>query len=101
MKYMNLSIEELHELLISGKVTSDELVKEALELSHKVQDKCNAFVTILDNALGTEVTDNLLSGIPYGIKDNYSTKGILSTGSSNTLKDYIPFFTDIGIVDDQ
>lgn len=39
-----------------------------------------------------EVNDNLLSGIPYGIKDNYSTKGILSTGSSNTLKDYVPFF---------
>ena len=97
MKYMNLSIEELHELLISGKVTSDELVKEALELSHIVQDKCNAFVTILDNALGTEVNDNLLSGIPYGIKDNYSTKGILSTGSSNTLKDYIPFFTATAI----
>ena len=39
-----------------------------------------------------EGTDNLLSGIPYGLKDNYSTKGILSTGSSNTLKDYVPFF---------
>ena len=76
MKYMNKSIEELHELLVSGKVTSDELVKEALELSHKVQDECNAFVTIMDDAKGCEVTDNLLSGIPYGIKDNYSTKTI-------------------------
>ena len=93
MKYMNKSIEELHELLIKGEVTSDELVKESLELSHKVQDKCNAFVTILDEAKGKEVTDNLLSGIPYGIKDNYSTRNILSTGSSNTLKDYVPFFT--------
>ena len=92
MKYMNKSIEELHELLVKGEVTSDELVKESLELSHEVQDKCNAFVTILDDAKGVEVTDNLLSGIPYGVKDNYSTKDILSTGSSNTLKDYVPFF---------
>lgn len=92
MKYMEKSIEELHELLKSGKVTSDDLVKEALEKSHEVQEKCNAFVTILDDAKGGEVTDNLLSGIPYGVKDNYSTKGILSTGSSNTLKDYVPFF---------
>ena len=92
MKYMNKSIEELHELLINNQVTSDELVKESLELSHEIQDKCNAFVTILDDAKGSEVTDNLLSGIPYGVKDNYSTKGILSTGSSNTLQDYIPFF---------
>ena len=92
MKYMNKSIEELHELLKSGEVTSKELIEESLELSHKVQDKYNAFVTILDDAKETEVTDNLLSGIPCGIKDNYSTKGILSTGSSNTLKDYVPFF---------
>ncbi len=34
----------------------------------------------------------MLSGIPYAIKDNYSTKGILSTGSSNTLNNYVPFF---------
>ena len=92
MKYMDKSIEELHELLKSGKVTSDDLVKESLERSHEIQEKCNAFVTILDDVEGVEVTDHLLSGIPYGVKDNYSTKGILSTGSSNTLKDYVPFF---------
>ena len=92
MKYMNKSIEELHELLKSGEVTSKELIEESVKLSHEVQDKYNAFVTILDEAKETEVTDNLLSGIPYGLKDNYSTKGVLSTGSSNTLKDYVPFF---------
>ncbi len=92
MKYMNLSIDELHTKLKNNEVTSEELIKESLELSHQVQEKCNAFVTILDDAKGAEVTENLLSGIPFGIKDNYSTKGILSTGSSNTLKDYVPFF---------
>lgn len=92
MKYMNKTVLELHDMLVKGEVTSDELVKESLELSHEVQDKCNAFVTILDDAKGGVVTDNLLSGIPYGVKDNYSTKDILSTGSSNTLKNYIPFF---------
>lgn len=92
MKYMDKSIEELHELLKSGSVTSEELVKESLERSHEIQEEYNAFVTILDDATGTSVTEDLLSGIPYGIKDNYSTKGILSTGSSNTLKDYVPFF---------
>ncbi len=92
MKYMGLSITELHEMLKKGEVTSEELVKESLELSHEVGEKCNAFVTILDETKGGEVTDDLLSGIPFGVKDNYSTKGVLSTGSSNTLKDYVPFF---------
>ncbi len=92
MKYMNKSLEELHEMLKKGEVTSEELINESLRLSHEVQKKYNAFVTILDDAKGVEVTDNILSGIPCGIKDNYSTRGVLSTGSSNTLKDYVPFF---------
>ena len=89
---MNKTVEELHELLVKGEVTSEELVKEALEKSKEVQDKYNAFVTIIDDVNGCDVTDSLLSGIPFGLKDNFSTKGILSTGSSNTLKDYVPFF---------
>ena len=94
---MEKGIIELHEELKNNKVTSDELVEESIKKSHEVQDKCNAFVTILDDQKGGEVTDDLLSGIPFGIKDNYSTKGILSTGSSNTLKDYVPFFTATAI----
>ena len=49
MKYMNKSIEELHELLKEGKVTERELIDESLELSKKVEEENNAFVTILDN----------------------------------------------------
>ena len=97
MKYMDKSIQEIHEALKNGEVTSKELVEESLQKSHEINEKYNAFVTILDDAKATEVTDDLLSGIPYGVKDNYSTKGILSTGSSNTLKDYVPFFTATAI----
>ena len=95
--HMNKSIEEIHEALINGEVSSKELIRESLEKSHEVEEKYNAFVTIMDDAKEVPVTDNLLSGIPYGIKDNYSTKGILSTGSSNTLKNYVPFFTATAI----
>lgn len=97
MTYMDKSIEEIHKALLENKVTVKELIKESLDKSHEVQKECNAFVTILDDASDIEVTDNLLSGIPYGVKDNYSTKGLLSTGSSNTLKDYVPFFTATAI----
>lgn len=88
----SLGIEKLHDMLKSGEITSEEIVKESIKKSHEIQEKCNAFVTIMDNASCEKITDDLLSGIPYGIKDNYSTKDILSTGSSNTLKDYVPFF---------
>ena len=95
--YMNKSIKEIHEALKNKEVTVEELIKESLQKSHELQNTCNPFVTIIDDAKETAVTDDLLSGIPYGIKDNYSTKGILSTGSSNTLKDYVPFFTATAI----
>ena len=54
------------------------------------QEKYNSFVTILDDAKLKEEVSSPLSNICYALKDNYSTKGILTTASSNTLKDYIP-----------
>lgn len=94
-----LGIVKLHEMLKNGDVTSNDLVKEAISKSKDLQEKCNSFVTILDDVLGaSEISDDLLCGIPYGVKDNYSTKGVLSTGSSNTLKDYVPFFDATAVV---
>ncbi len=86
------NIKELHEELLNKKITSKELVKESLEKCHSIQEKTNSFVTIIDAAKESEITNELVSGIPFGVKDNFSTKDILSTGSSNTLKDYVPFF---------
>ena len=89
---MNKSITELHEMLVNKETTSEALVKESLDKCREVQELTNSFVTIIEDAQPTKVTDNLLSGIPYGIKDNLSTKDILTTASSNTLKDYVPFY---------
>ena len=68
------SIKELHEDLLNKKVTSKELIDESLEKCHSIQDKTNAFVTIIDNIKETKVTNELVSGIPYGIKDNFLLK---------------------------
>ena len=95
--YSSLDIKTLHDMLVSGEIKSEDLINDAIKKSHELQDKCNAFVTILDDVKVPAITDSLLSGIPYGCKDNYSTKDVLSTGSSNTLKDYVPFFTATAI----
>ena len=94
---MDKDIKTLHEELESGSITSEELVKEAIKDSYTAKDEYNAVVTVVDDASSKEVTNELLSGIPFACKDNYSTKGVLSTGSSNTLKDYVPFFTATAI----
>ena len=66
-------------------------VNDAIVKSKIVQDKCNAFVTILDNPEIPE-GESPIKGWTYSAKDLFSTKGILTTGSSNSLKDYVPFF---------
>ena len=93
MSYLDKDLITIHDALVKKSVSSKQLIEEALEKSRKVEEKCNAFVTILDDAKEKEVTDNILSGIPFGVKDNYSTKDVLTTASSNTLKDYVPFYT--------
>ena len=87
------TIEELLELINSNKVTSEELVKESIDKANNLQDKYNSFVTIINDAKSDiDLSSTLFKGIPCAIKDNISTEGILTTGSSNILKDYVPFF---------
>lgn len=95
--YLDKTIEELHTLLVEGKVTPLELTKEALE--NAKSDTNNAFETICEKealdfaaSLKEVEKDNVFWGIPFVAKDNFSTKDILTTASSNILKDYIPVF---------
>ena len=92
MSILDKSLQEIHEALKSGAVTSKELTEESLKRAHKYQDELNSFVTIIDDAKESEVTDNVLTGIPCAIKDNFSTKDVLTTASSNILSNYVPVF---------
>ena len=95
--YEGKSILELHELLVAKKVTPLDLAKDAIELAK--QDNNNAFEYIMENealefasSLGEPEVNNPLWGIPFVIKDNMSTKGVPTTGSSNILNGYVPVF---------
>ncbi len=93
MSYLDLPISKIHELLVNDKITYQDLIKEALEKAHKYQPTLNLFETIIDNPSFNGLDkSNPLFGIPYVLKDNFSTKGILTTGSSNILKDYVPVY---------
>ena len=84
-------ITDLRKDLDCGNVTSEELFSNATSLAHKYQEEYNSFVTILDK-YNHKASNSLIDGIPYSLKDNFSTKGILTTGSSNILKDYVPVY---------
>ncbi len=70
----------------------ENVVNESKIKAKELQIKCNSFVTIVEEPEIINKVSGELYGIPYGVKDNLSTAGILSTGSSNTLKNYVPFF---------
>ena len=92
MNYLDLTIKEIHNALLEKKVTVTELTKEAIK---RAKENCdNAFELILEDEPLKKAeeldklpvpVDNLLFGIPFVSKDNFSTKDIETTGSSNIL----------------
>ena len=97
MNYLSKNIYEIHEALVNKEVTPLDLVKEALDKIKK--DTNNAFEYVYEKEaieiakqLKEPEVDNPLWGIPFAIKDNFSTKGIPTTASSKLLEGYLPPF---------
>jgi aspartyl-tRNA(Asn)/glutamyl-tRNA(Gln) amidotransferase subunit A len=97
MHYLDLTILEIHDALVAKKVTPKELVIEAIKRAKANNDQ--AFEMITEDvalnqlqALGEPEVDNPFWGIPFVLKDNFSTQGLETTASSNILKGYIPLF---------
>lgn len=91
MNYRKCLISDLRENLDNGSITSEELFNEAVSLANKYQVHYNCFVTICDKFKMKKGTTPL-AGIPYVLKDNISTSNILTTASSNILKNYVPVY---------
>jgi len=97
MNFLDLPLMDLHKALVAKKITPLALVKEAIKRAKENKD--NAFELINEEgakafatSLGEPEVDNPLWGVPYFSKDNFSTKGLETTASSNILAGYIPVF---------
>ena len=95
--YKELSIRELHNALINKEITPLELTKLALEEAKN--DNNNAIEYLMEKealemaaSLIEPEKDNMFWGIPIAIKDNFSTKDVPTTGSSNILNGYVPVY---------
>lgn len=88
---------ELKELLDKGEVKSVEIVESLLKRIDEVDEKVGAFLYVEreENIRAAKAIDEsgkrngLLSGIPIGIKDNISVKGMQNTCASKFLEGYI------------
>lgn len=101
MTFNNKTIDELHDLLVKKEISAVELTKATLDDIKSREGAVDAFLTITEDAAlaqaaaldekGIDV-DNVMAGIPLAVKDNISTKGILTTAASKMLYNYEPIF---------
>jgi aspartyl-tRNA(Asn)/glutamyl-tRNA(Gln) amidotransferase subunit A len=103
MELYDLSLQQIHELLSSRKVSSEELTRAYLTRIRKLDPDIKSYVTIAEDVALEQARDadrridsgeNLtpLTGIPYAVKDSLSTRGINTTCSSKILENYKPFY---------
>jgi len=97
MDLYKLKSHELKSLLEKGEVKSEEIVSSFLERIEDVDPKVSAFLYVdmeesLKNAKKADENRDgkgMLSGIPVGIKDNISVKGMQNTCGSKFMEGYI------------
>lgn len=103
MDLCQLTIHELHDLLVKKEVTSRESTEAHYQRIREVDGKVGAYLLLTEEeayrqaddvdrkiARGDEITD--LAGIPLGLKDILCTKGVRTTCGSKILGNYVPFY---------
>ena len=100
---MHGKISKLHNMLVNREITAAELAEKYFDSIEKYDGTLNAYITVTkDEAMaqakkvdemiaeGKEIP--MLAGIPMTIKDNISTKGILTSCASKILSNYKPVY---------
>jgi amidase len=101
-EYANYDGMGLAELVRAGKVSSLELIEAAIERIENYNPKLNAVVTKMyddarDRAKQT-IPDGPFSGVPFLVKDLFSTIKGVPTSAGNRLLKYIPAAVDSEMV---
>ncbi|HTN73196.1 MAG TPA: amidase, partial [Methylomirabilota bacterium] len=106
---LELSLTDLSRFIAARELSSLETVNAALTRLELLDDKLNAFITVLqeqalaeakkaDEEIARGSYRGPLHGVPVSIKDMFETKGVLTTGGSKILKEWIPE-TDSALVE--
>lgn len=99
---LSLTIKEAALALREGRVSPTELCRKCLNRIQKTQH-LNAYITVTVQQALTQAQEaetrhikgipkGPLDGIPFAVKDNFSTENIKTTCASRMLKDYTPPF---------
>ena len=95
-----MSIRSIHQSLIRKEFSAVELARSYLNKIEKEDKKINAFLTVskelalaqaeaVDKKISKKEEIDILSGIPYAIKDNIMVEGEKCTAASKILENYV------------
>lgn len=101
MELCDLTIHDLHDMLVKRETTSIALTESVMSRIRAVEDMVRAYITPTpdvalrlaaeaDKRLASGNTDSQLLGIPLAVKDNICTKGIRTTCASRILDGFVP-----------
>lgn len=102
MDYLKNDLTSLHQMLINKELSASELMQATFDGIAKREPQIDAFLAMnKDEALKQAAAidqrginaDNVLDGIPVGIKDNMVTKGLTTTAASKMLENFNPIYT--------
>ncbi|HMB15522.1 MAG TPA: Asp-tRNA(Asn)/Glu-tRNA(Gln) amidotransferase subunit GatA [Pelovirga sp.] len=102
MSASQLTISSLAKELQEQKTTAVAITRQCIERINSTDEQLNAFVTRCDDAAFKDAaaadarlsagSAEILTGIPLGLKDIFSTQGLRTTCGSKILDNYVPVY---------
>ncbi|AKM81529.1 MAG: Glutamyl-tRNA(Gln) amidotransferase subunit A [Candidatus Pacebacteria bacterium GW2011_GWF2_38_9] len=92
MKLNELTLKESIDALDKKEITLEEIYKDLDQACQAKNEKLNIYLSINSKALieAKKASKKPLRGLPIAVKDNFCTKGIVTTASSKVLDGFIP-----------
>lgn len=100
MDLINASITEIADAVKAKKTSAKEVTTHFMKRAESLNPKVNAYTSLNNNAIKeAEAIDariakgedvGVMAGVPFGIKEMFCTKGIVTNAGSKILQNFVP-----------
>lgn len=101
MSLLDHTLEELHTMLVNKETTAEKIMTAVFARISETEDQVGSFITLTEEEALVKAREmdeagidpeNILAGLPIGIKDNIVTEGTVTTAASRMLEDFVPIY---------